>query len=1267
MKKNALFFSAAVFFLLLACFVFLVSTEPGLVLLQKGVNRWSGGVVLISQVEGHLLGEVRFKDVRLAGTGADIVVQQMDLSWLPANVFKAELAIANLMVSGVRVAVKDSPVNQPASDAFRQPAKSQPAVGLPFPFLVKRLVVNGIAIVDSKGLDLVRFDRLTAGFSGNGERLTIHELNLQGPEIGLALHGNVAMQQNRQVELLGNWRLAGFGFYPMAGTFSAAGSLEAPHVEIGIHSPGSIRVKGDFIDLLGMPKWTAKLTAKDVDLSTLVEYCPKIELTAVAGELSGDFTAYRGHVEAGGAWDALTDMHLVSDIDGDGRGIDFRSLRIYGQDSSAEATGGKISWQDIFSWEGRFLFKNFDPSVITEELQGQLNAELVSTGDVKENGVVASFAISRLDGLLRDRKVSATGNVFLSETEVYTDGLTLRSGEVTGLAHIDNGSFSWAEHPSWSGKVRLDHFDPSWLYAEFPGSIDGEFTTGGKQGKDGLEGSLTIKKIAGTLRGNKLSGGGGITLSGNTLTISGLALKIGSSQLQVKGRAGESLALAFSFSSPDLGTLLPAAKGSISLRGNLQGNRNSPQLDADLLGKGLSYQTYILGRTQAKIKADLSGKGQLSCSLVAEKMALAGVSVDKSTIVLHGTPAHHAIEIAAAGPLGSLAGKVYGSFRSKWQGELSQVQVATHDYGIWRQQEKTTIAADRQGALLGKFCLTDGESTACLRGDVRIDKEAVWQVQGALAAVPLPWLNKLKLIPMPVSGLLHAAVTAGGNSHRVLSARVDSHVTAAAVVLKTKDTEQIPFSFAGSTLSLTLADSLVQAHADIRLRNDSRVILNAEAAGAGSFSTPLGSLPLHGSVELHQFDLSSLTALTGYGVEPSGRVNNSLALAGTVGQPRIFGTINIQDGGIDLPYQGISLENIVVSIQAGEESAKITGSATSGPGKLTAVGTLQYNRKGIEGSLNIQGSDFLLVSLPEYTFRVDPDVQVTFTAGKIAIRGTIDVPYGLITPERMSGSVTASEDVVLVNGMEEKRAAGWPVQLKIKVRLGDEVHIDGYGLAGKLGGQLRVNTTPDNIVAGRGELDLINGTFTIYGRSLSIERGRMLFTGGPIDNPGVDVRAQVKVDDEKARGTGYTVGVDISGLVQDLKYHLFSDPFMEDTEILSMMMVGHSLAGSTQSEGSILEAAAVTLGVKGSGGLVKELGNLLYLDDLHLEGSSTKENVSLVVGKRLTKDLYIGYDLNMFSQLGQFRVRYDLTRGFSVETRSSSESTGTDLLYSFER
>jgi translocation and assembly module TamB len=267
----------------------------------------------------------------------------------------------------------------------------------------------------------------------------------------------------------------------------------------------------------------------------------------------------------------------------------------------------------------------------------------------------------------------------------------------------------------------------------------------------------------------------------------------------------------------------------------------------------------------------------------------------------------------------------------------------------------------------------------------------------------------------------------------------------------------------------------------------------------------------------------------------------------------------------------------------------------------------------------------------------------------------------------MSDSVQTSEDVILVNGRTEVRENDWPFPLDLDVQAGDDVRIKGYGLDGRLTGQLNVKTTRDELLTGKGELDLVEGTFSLYGRSLDIERGRVLFTGGPIENPGIDVRAQKKVGEEEAKGSGYTVGVDISGLVQDLQYHLFSDPSMDDTEILSMMIVGHSLANSSEEEGNLLEAAAVTLGLKGSTDFIQDLGSMLLIDDLHLEGSSTKENVSLVVGKRVTKDLYIGYDINMFSQQGEFRVRYDLKKGFSVETHSSSQSTGADFLYSFEK
>lgn len=1264
-RSSVLFLS--IFLLLFVCSVFLFMTESGLILIQKSVNRFGGGVVSIGQVEGRLLGDGTLTDIRLASAGADIAVEQLEYSWRPESLLQAKLSIANIVVTGVGIALKNGPENELASDAVELPAIKLPAVLLPFPVLVESLVVNKLNIVDGDGEDLFVVNRAIARLAGNADRLTVNEFDLEGPDIGLVLHGNIEIHRNWTLELLGNWRLAGFGFHPMAGTFSVTGPLKGPHLELGIHSPASIRIGADLVNLLEKPEWTAKLEAKDVDLSALIEDCPKIDLATVKGDLAGNFEKYRGRVQAEGAWDTLAGLHLVSDLAGDMLGIDFQSLRIDSQESSAEAEGGKISWQDIFSWEGRFLFKNFDPSVITEELQGRLTAELVSVGDVKANGVVASFEIFSLDGLLRDHKVSAIGNVFLTEADVHTTGLTIRSGDMAGVAHIENGLFSWAEEPSWTGKIRLDNFDPSWLYAEFPGSINGEFTGEGKLGNKGLEGSLNIKNISGTLRGNELSGGGEITLSGGTFQTTELVLKSGSSKLEVDGRAGDGLALDFTLSSPDIGTILPESKGNILLRGSLNGNLKEPQLDAELQGTGLRYRENSLDRAQAEIHAILKNDGRLTGSLLGERMSLAGFLIDKGSIELKGTLAEHQIVVEGAGAMGRLGFRTRGTYLNEWQAELSQFYVETADYGTWRQEEKAAVTASGDCFLLDRFCLEDGKSTVCLGGDIRLGKELLWAAHGELTSVPLKWLNRLKLITVPVSGGIHADLAAKGDSHRVVTAKAEIRVSGADLLVKVKDIELVPFRFDDSVLTLELADALLQGNFNIHMRNGSQVVLTADVEGAGDFSVPMRSLPLSGNLELKEFDLAMLSAFTGYGVEPTGWVNNSFTLAGTVGQPKIDGGISIRDGGIDLPYQGITLENIMLSIETGEEVTQVIGKVTSGPGQLTAVGILQYGSKGIEGELNIQGNDFLLVNLPEYALRVNPDVLLTFSNDKGEIRGTIAVPYGLITPEEMSDSISASEDVIFINGAKEELMKGWPFNLDINVLLGDDVRIDGYGLTGRLGGELRVYTTPDDFLAGRGELDLIEGTFAIYGRTLSIERGRMLFAGGPIDNPGIDVRAQVKVSDEKARGKGYTVGLDISGLVQDLQYHLFSDPFMEDTEILSLMIAGHSLANSTQAEGSILEAAAVTLGVKGSVGFVEGIGSFLQLDDLHLEGSSTKENVSLVLGKRVTKDLYIGYDLNVFNQIGQFRVRYDLTRGFSVETRSSSESTGADLLYSFER
>jgi translocation and assembly module TamB len=1259
--------AARIFFILLILSFlfcgFLLGTGIGLQLVQKNLGLLSGGRISIGQVEGQLLGQVTLEEIGVNLPGADIRVAKIDWNWSPAKLFAGQLHIANVDVSGVVIGLRDSPAT---------PSQGGPVVLphllLPLGIALDRAIVTSLQIQGSDGSELFTFDSIDVQLQGKGGRLTIDNLSLQGPEMAVAVHGTVDFDRKWSVDLLGNWQLINYGFHQLEGTFSAAGPFASPHATFAVNRPADIRVEGDVVNLFEKPEWTAVLEARNVDLEALIKHCPKINLATVSGQLSGNTDGYRGLVQAQGTWGKIDNMQLQSSILGGLMGIDFEALRIDRGDGWAVAENAKINWKHIFEWEGLFHFKNFDPSAFFDTLPGRIGTDFTSVGKVRDDlGVDVAFEIFRLDGHVREQPISVVGTIALTENDVRTNDLIVRSGEVEGSARIKKGMISWVEKISWSGEVLLDNFDPAGIFPEFPGQVSGVFAGEGFLGHSGAQGYLRISDISGQLRGNSLAGSGEISLVDDTIHTTGLFLQSGVSQLVVQGQAGDAFALDFTFNSPDIGTLFPETSGAVHLLGKLRGSLRAPLFDVELRGTSLAMSGNNYGLMEANLHSQLGDNSRLQGTLRAEKVSLAGLPLDQAQIDFSGSLKEQVVTGQGAGALGKIGLRATATYGDGWKGELTDFKLTASPYGNWRQQDKAALRVSTKGVFLENFCIAEGAGTVCGGGDIQFNEDGSWLVKSQLVAVPLKLLNSLKILTIPVNGLIDGTIAVSGENHRLLTTLVELKLPKTEFKLDVEDEDLNSIKCEDTVLSLVLANSFLQTNLATSINNGSRLTMTVVTPGDVVLSNPISQVPLSGKLNLENFDLAILSSFTGYGIEPNGRVSSSFTLGGTVGRPELVGDGQIEGGGITLPYQGITLENVRLEVVAAEDGAKVVGHATSGPGEMTAEGRLHYGDIGVEADLRIRCSDFLLVNLPEYAIRVNSDVQFLFARKRGAIKGSVQIPYALITPEELKDSVKVSKDVILVSGRQEVRDSGWPFSLDLAVLLGDDVHIRGYGLTGRLAGKLLVKTAADEFPIATGELDLIDGVFVIYGRTLEIERGRMLFTGGPIDNPGIDVRAQKKFSDEEAKSRGYTVGVDISGLVQDLHYNLFSDPYMDDTEILSQMIVGHSLAFASKEEGSLLGAAATTLGLKGGADLFEGFGDILQLDDMHVEGSTKKENVSLVVGKRVTKDLYIGYDMNMFSQLGQFRVRYDLTRGFAVETRSSSQATGADLLYTFEK
>jgi translocation and assembly module TamB len=183
-----------------------------------------------------------------------------------------------------------------------------------------------------------------------------------------------------------------------------------------------------------------------------------------------------------------------------------------------------------------------------------------------------------------------------------------------------------------------------------------------------------------------------------------------------------------------------------------------------------------------------------------------------------------------------------------------------------------------------------------------------------------------------------------------------------------------------------------------------------------------------------------------------------------------------------------------------------------------------------------------------------------------------------------------------------------------------------------------------------------------------IESGKILFAGGPVTEPALDVRAVRRPQE------GILVGSHVRGTLEEPEFTLFSEPPMSQQEQLSYLVLGRSLQEAPAGESSALAQASLAMGVKGGSFLAENLGEDLGLDEFSIQSGSGEAgaasdpaDAALVVGKYLSPRLYLSYGIGLFDPVSVLTMQYEINRRLNLKTESSSESTGADLVYSFER
>jgi len=199
----------------------------------------------------------------------------------------------------------------------------------------------------------------------------------------------------------------------------------------------------------------------------------------------------------------------------------------------------------------------------------------------------------------------------------------------------------------------------------------------------------------------------------------------------------------------------------------------------------------------------------------------------------------------------------------------------------------------------------------------------------------------------------------------------------------------------------------------------------------------------------------------------------------------------------------------------------------------------------------------------------------------------------------------------------------------------------------QLGGTLRIARTPPGDPQLSGTVKVERGWYTFSSRRFTVREGTVRFDGGPIDKAPVDLVAT-------RRSGEYDVTVAIQGTIGEPVLLLSSDPPLDETDVLAVLLVGRPSGELSDDERLSVqaEAASLALGYVVPG-LSSGLESSLPLEQVQV----SREEVR--IGHHIGSDVFISLSQQFVGWAGQtVAVEYDVTRHLSVELSTSSRGSG---------
>lgn len=617
----------------------------------------------------------------------------------------------------------------------------------------------------------------------------------------------------------------------------------------------------------------------------------------------------------------------------------------------------------------------------------------------------------------------------------------------------------------------------------------------------------------------------------------------------------------------------------------------------------------------------------------------------------------------------SLAASISGDYLKQLDIRIEDLQLNSDQFGQWLTQQPTqiTLPLDTFNAQTTELCLHElrprNAATTCFSAVVT---EPTVMIDINAEQLPLRLLNRFREADVAeriwgnVDATAHLEIARRDGAIHTMSGLFRSENTAITSLDDnlTSRLRDWQMSWSGN---LDEVNATLQAY----VADDDGQIL-----GDLILTDVLSEQRLTGSLDLSINDLTLLQWLL-----PDLRYSGASAVAnigvsGSLAYPTFSGAVELVADEIGFAQSGLLLTKVRIALDDNSQPTgmlRLQGHARSGTGWISIDGIVNVAQR--ELNLAIDGDSFRAVELAMAEVDVSPELLIKVANQRIDISGTVTVPYARINEPDLSSSATVTNDVRLfINGdpVTSEDDSLYPIHANIRVILSDNVAINAYGFEGKVSGSIGIFEEPNKALRATGSIQVAAGNYEIYGQKLEIQRGVLIYNGGAIDNPGLDLRVvRTAASMTAAANEQVAVGAQVGGTLLAPDFRLFSSPTMQDADILSYLILGRppGLGG----ENNLQLQALLLIGSQGTDLIGKRLQQTFGFDDFGIDSTADPLDTSFYVGKYLSPKLYVKYGVGLFENTNTFYIRYLLSDKLVIESTSSTEAQGGDILYTIEK